>query len=165
MMNVLFMHFAPSKSMFWNIILTLTFIFALYAVTTLDELDIQDDPNCKSDNNKQDFCAKETTAYIGKYHVGYKFNTDKQQSYANVWYWWWVLAFLPALFTKSKYLSLLVLGGGVSVFLVYDYLLNIYPLVLNLTNTGEKGAMWCFLSIALIPIVLFGKSVKKYLVK
>jgi hypothetical protein len=165
MMNVLFMHFAPSKSMFWNIILTLTFIFALYAVTTLDELDIQDDPNCKSDNNKQDFCAKETTAYIGKYHVGYKFNTDKQQSYANVWYWWWALFFIPALFTKSKYLSLLVLGGGVSVFLVYDYLLNIYPLVLNLTNTGEKGAMWCFLSIALIPIVLFGKSVKKYLVK
>ena len=51
------------------------------------------------------------------------------------------------------------------MFLVYDYLLNIYPIVFNTDNSGEKGAMWCFLSIALIPIVLFGKKKKKYLVK
>jgi uncharacterized MnhB-related membrane protein len=159
------MHFSPSKSMFWNIILTLTFLYALYSITTLDELDIQNDPNCKSENNKIDFCAKETGAYIGKYHVGYRFNTDNQEWYANVWNWWWVLAFLPALFTKSKYLALIILGLGVSVFLAYDYFLNIYPLIFNNINFGEKGAMWCFLSIALIPIVLFGKSVKKYLVK
>ena len=165
MFNVLFMHFAPSKTMFWNIILTLTFLFAIYAVTTLDELDIQDDPNCKSENNKIDFCAKETGAYIGKYHVGYRFSTDKQKWYTDVWNWWWVLAFLPALFTKSKYLALIIAGLGVSVFLIYDYFLSIYPIVFNTENFGEKGAMWCFLSIALIPIVLFGKSVKKYLVK
>lgn len=165
MFNVLFMNFSPSKSIFWNIVLTLSFFFSFYFITTLQEFDIQDDPDCDSENNNGDLCSKETTAYIGKYHVGYKFTSDKQQWYTNNWNWYWIITFIPALFTKSRFLSLLIAGSGIGIFVLYDYLLNIYPIIFNSINYGEKAAMWCFISILLVPFILFSKSTYKYLVK
>ena len=67
-----------------------------------------------------------------------------------------LLLFVPALFTKAKYLALL--------WFIFVLVL-VYPLY-NVIGSGEVNAMWCFLSIIYaLPVALFHKNIKKLQLK
>jgi hypothetical protein len=161
-LNIFFSHF-DNNSFYWNIIFIISFIFGLLMTTTLNELDIQNDPDCIPDNPDDDFC-KTTGAYMGRYHIAYQFNLDKEWEPISVWYLWAMLFFLPALFTKARPLGLFFLITLLLIFGIYNYLNNIDGIPGTVKEySGEKGAIWCFLTIAFIPFLLFEKNIKKIL--
>lgn len=145
--NLFISHF-DKKFKYWNHIFFLCLLFSLFCILRLETFNIQNNKKCIKKNMKNDFCSNKTQSYIGKYHIGYQFSTDKYYPYAMIFYN--LLMFIPGLFTKSKNLAL-TWGLGV--------LLIVLPLY-NKIGTGEINAMWCFLSILFaLPVALFHKKI------
>jgi len=149
--NIFMSHFSKENIYYWNSIFIISFLYGLYALTTLNEFDIQNDPDCIKKNEKNDFCSTHTTSYMGKYHIAYKFSQDKESLlYSSIYP---ILMFVPALFTKSRILGIIwaVFVGSIYLFL-------------NTIGDGEQAAIWCFLSILCsLPISIFHKRVSKLL--
>ena len=151
--NIFMSNFSQDKNKYWNIIFIISFLYGLYTLTTLNEFDIQNDTDCikKNKNSNNDFCSKYTTSYIGKYHIGYKFNRDNDILFFPIIYL--ILMFIPGLFTKSRSISII---WGLFVGLIYIFFNNI--------GEGEKAAIWCFLSIIFfLPIAIFNKQISNLL--
>lgn len=156
--NIFMSHFSQNKNNYWYIVYLISFLYGLYAVTTLTEFDIQNDPDCITTNTRDDFCSKYTTSYIGKYHLGYKFSTDKGGVIFPQMYL--IIMLIPSLFTNSRLLCFF--------WILFILMINISYNTINNTkfqeNDGEKAAIWCFLSIVFfLPIALFEKQASKYL--
>jgi len=153
--NVFLSYFSRNRKTYWNLIFAACIIYGLYTVTTLNEFDIQNDSDCVKTYAQNDFCSKETTSYIGKYHVAYKFSRDADPL------WWWgytVLMFLPSLFTRSRPLGIVWI---VFVGLVYGVG---HALLGGSLGDGEVAAMWCFSSIILaLPVAVFAKQINRWL--
>jgi len=148
--NIFMSNFSQNKNNYWNIIFIISFLYGIYTLTTLKEFDIQNDPDCNT-NKKNDFCSKNTTSYIGKYHIAYKFNRDNDILFFPIIYL--ILMFIPSLFTNSRILGII---WGLFVGLIYIFFNNI--------GEGEKAAIWCFLSIIFfLPISIFNKQISKFL--
>ena len=149
--NIFMSNFSQNKNNYWNIIFIICFLYGIYTLTTLNEFDIQNYPDCIKKNKKNDFCSKYTTSYIGKYHIAYKFNKDN-----DILFFPWIyliLMFIPNLFTNSRILSIIL---GLFVRLIYIFFNNI--------GEGEKAEIWCFLSIIFfLPIAVFNKQISKSL--
>lgn len=165
MVNIAFSYFSKNNYTYWYIIYAICFIYAIYTLTTLKKFDIQNDPNCSVENiesiasfiqgrdnkNTNDFCSKETTSYMGKYHIAYQFKRDNDVLFFPIMYG--ILMFIPCLFTNARLLGIL---WGVFVGIIYIVFRNI--------GEGEKAAIWCFLSIIfLLPVCIFNKYVSKIL--
>lgn len=149
--NIFMSKFSQNKNNYWNIIFIICFLYGIYALTTLNEFDIQNDPDCITKNKKNDFCSKHTTSYIGKYHIAYKFNRDNDILFFPIIYL--ILMFIPTLFTNSRILGII---WGLFIGLIYIFFNNI--------GEGEKAAIWCFLSIIFfLPIAIFNKQISKFL--
>ena len=149
--NIFMSNFSQNENNYWNIIFIICFLYGIYALTTLKEFDIQNDPDCIKKNKKNDFCSKHTTSYIGKYHIAYKFNRDNDILFFPIIYL--ILMFIPSLFTNSRILGII---WGLFVGLIYIFFNNI--------GEGEKAAIWCFLSIIFfLPIAIFNKQISKFL--
>ena len=73
--NIFMSHFSKHQSQTWITIFIASTIYALYNLTTLEELDIQNDDNCVTRHN-DDYCASDTLSYMGKYHIAYRFERD-----------------------------------------------------------------------------------------
>ena len=157
--NIFYSHFSLNFK-YWNIIFILSFIFGIIMVTELNDLDIQNDPNCKSKSKNDDFC-KETGGYIGKYHIGYTFHLDKEWKIIDYWKIWMLLFFIPVFFTRARVLGLLSLLLIVLIDIIYSYLLGIDIMIFSNDRIGEKAAIWCFLTIIFVPFILFEKRIKK----
>lgn len=140
--NVFFSHF-DKKFKYWNHLFILCILYALYNITKLNEFDIQNDKDCIKKSKYDDFCSKKTESYIGTYHLGYKFSTDENTTL----FIYKLLMFLPALFTKSKYVAI----GWISfVGAIYTILRD------NNIGDGEKAAIWCFSSILVaLPMAIY----------
>jgi hypothetical protein len=150
--NIFLSNFTKNKDNYWNIIFIICFVYGIYTLTTLKEFDIQNDPECITKNKKNDFCAKSTTSYIGKYHIAYKFNRDDDILFFPIIYL--ILMFIPILFTNANLLG--------SFWILFVGLLYI---IFNNIGEGEKAAIWCFLSISFfLPIAIFNKPISKLLV-
>jgi len=148
--NIFMSNFSQNKNNYWNIIFIISFLYGIYTLTTLKEFDIQNDPDCNS-NKKNDFCSINTTSYIGKYHIAYKFNRDNDILFFPIIYL--LLMFIPSLFTNSRILGII---WGLFVGLIY--------IIFNNIGEGEKAAIWCFLSIIFfLPISIFNKQISKIL--
>lgn len=162
-------NFSKNKNNYWNIIFIISFLYGIFALTTLKKFDIQNDPNCsiskngtdieslaailqfREKNKFNDFCAKETTSYIGKYHIAYKFNRDNDILLFPVMYL--ILMIIPSLFTKSRILGI-----------IWALFISIIYIFFNNVGEGEKAAIWCFLSIIFfLPISIFNKQVSDFL--
>jgi len=141
--NIFMSNFSKNKNNYWNVIFIISFLYGLYTLTTLNEFDIQNDPDCVAKDN--DFCSKNTTSYIGKYHVAYKFSRDNDVLFFPIIYI--ILMILPSLFTSSRILGII---WGMFAGLIY--------LIFNNIGEGEKAAIWCYSSIAFfLPISLLNK--------
>ena len=148
--NMIFSYFdtASNKKSYWNIIFVITFLWGLWCLTYHHRFDIQNDPDCN--DKKSDYCSSEDGGYNGKYHLGYKFKTEKPDRPMYP-----VLLFLPSLFTRVYPLSLSIAAIALT--------LEQMTILLGVRN-GEFAAIWCFLSIIyLIPIAFFRKSILKWL--
>ena len=44
--NIFMSNFSQNKNNYWNIIFIICFLYGIYALTTLKEFDIQNDPDC-----------------------------------------------------------------------------------------------------------------------
>lgn len=151
LVNIFMSHFSQNKNNYWNIIFIISFLYGLYTLTTLNELDIQNDPDCVTNNKKNDFCSKSTTSYIGKYHIAYKFSRDNDIVLFPIIYL--ILMFIPSLFTNSRILGII---WGLFVGLIY--------IIFNNISSGEIAAIWCFLSIIYyLPIAIFNKHISNFL--
>jgi hypothetical protein len=149
--NIFMSYFSSQNKYYWNFIFIVSFLFGLYLITTLNEFDIQNDKDCIKKNEKNDFCSKNTTSYIGKYHIAYKFSRDNDTLLYPIIYP--ILMFIPALFTKSRLLGIIwvLFAGSIHIFLK-----NI--------GEGEQAAIWCFLSIIyFLPLSIFNKNISKLL--
>lgn len=145
--NLFISHFDKDNKDYWNLIFIITFIFGTFKLTKLSVFDIQNDPDCNDPNN--DFCAKYNGAYICNYHLGYKFKAEDEAYNLS----FIILMVLPGLLTKVWPLSLLWL-----IFII------ILKIIFYDIGRGERGAIWCFLSIVLaIPIAIFRKRISKLL--
>ena len=145
--NIFMSYFSKNKNNYWNNIFVTCFLYAIYTLTTLNELDIQNDQDCisKYKKSKNDFCSKSTTSYIGKYHIAYKFNRDNDILFFPIIYF--IIMFMPSLFTNSRNLCLI---WGLFVRLIYLFFDDV--------GEGEKAAIWCFLSVIFfLPISIFSK--------
>uniref|UniRef100_A0A6C0JKF5 Uncharacterized protein n=1 Tax=viral metagenome TaxID=1070528 RepID=A0A6C0JKF5_9ZZZZ len=144
--NILFSYFSRTASFFnidyWNIIFVITFIFGLLKLTNLDFFDIlKDAPYCK--DKSSDFCSDKNGAYIGKYHVGYKFRTKYKYGLS-----FNLLMVIPALLTNSYILAI--------IFAFFTILLRV---IFIDVRDGEIGAIWCLLAlIPTIPYVYYRKQ-------
>ena len=165
MYNLVFSNFAPNHTTFWYVIFGLCIIYSLIMIPQLNEFDFQNDPDCSDGIGKGDFCSKKTGAYIGKYHIGYTFNTDIPFSPIDEWTYYQILGFGPALLTKARSISIIQALLAILIYLIYNKMngINEWPLSETPYN-GEKAAIWCYLSIVLLlPIILFEKNIKKLL--
>lgn len=148
--NLFLSHF-DKKFIYWNFIFLISILYAFYSLTKLKKFDIQNDENCKPSTFYGDHCSQKTKSYIGKYHMGYKFKTDSTIKY--MIYFWPFIMFIPSLFTKSRLLSI---GWFIFVSFIYLFFYNV--------GTGERAAIWCFVSIIYaLPIALFHKYIQKIL--
>ena len=151
--NLIYSYFDQKNINYWNKILLISILYALYSITMLNEFDIQNDPDCIKINKYDDYCSTYTTSYIGKYHLGYKFSLDNRKNVFDVMKYYSILSFIPCLFTKSKYISILW-------FIFVKLIMNKYHDV----ATGEQSAIWCYLSIIFaLPISLFSDKIKQFL--
>lgn len=147
--NIFFSHFDKNFK-YWNVIFRICFLSALYHITILNEFDIQNDQDCVKKNKYDDYCSKKTHSYMGKYHLGYKFNTDHDRIFT------WVIILLmiiPSLLSKSRLLTI--------IFSIVSYIMfNIFYKI----GIGERSAIWCFLIIIyFIPYAVFNKQISKFL--
>ena len=167
--NIFMSNFSQDKNNYWNIIFIICFVYGIYTLTTLKEFDIQNDPECSITENGRDieslfsilqfrkrkkvndFCAKETSSYIGKYHIAYKFNRDNDIIFFPIIYL--ILMFIPVLFTDARILGI-----------IWGLLVGLIPIIFNNIGVGEQAAIWCFLSIIFfLPISIFNKQISKFL--
>jgi len=132
---------------YWTVVFIVLFIFGLYELTNLDAFDIQNyGKYCK--DKWSDFCSDKNSSYIGKYHVAYKFRT--KFNYSNLLI---IFMIIPGLFTNSWPLSIV---WGVFILLLY--------IIFNNVRDGERGAIWCLLSIIpTLPVVYYRKQLLKFL--
>lgn len=136
--NLFMQHFDP-KSPILAFTLKLTIFYGLITMTTLKELDIQNDPPCTSN---QQMCAQKTGGEMGEYHIAYRFQRDDDTVLFPTLYM--LIMFVPALFTKSRPLIIL---WALHVLAVYAIFSNI--------DANEQAAIWCFSSILFaLPIAL-----------
>jgi len=151
--NLIYYYFDQDNYQYWNKIFLACILYAAISITMLNEFDYQNDPDCIKKNKADDFCSKETTSYIGKYHLGYKFSIDNRKTVFDRTLWYNILSFLPGLFSKTKYLSI---GWASFVGLI----LNKYKDI----GSGESGAIWCYLSVIFaLPVALFSDNIDKML--
>lgn len=144
--NIFLSYFDNNNNYYWNNMYIALFVFGCNYITTLSAFDIQNDDDCNDINN--DFCSDKDGAYIGKYHVAYKFKTEQGYSFLPV-----LLMILPALFTKAWKISLIWLFFIVLLGTIFNN---------NVVRNGELGAIWCFLSIIpFIPVVYYKSYFKK----
>ena len=163
-LNIFYSHFVPNFK-FWNIVFILCIILGIIISMELDALDIQNDPDCTSDNPNDDFCSKETGGYMGKYHIGYKFKTDKRWEPINMWHYWLFLGFGIVLFTKGYPLGISFLIFVFSIYSIYNYLNDIQGIPGTVQEySGEKAAIWCFLTVGFVPLILYEKKIRKLLI-
>ena len=152
MINI-FMSDFDKNFKYWNVIFIICFIGALYGMTFIEELDIQNEPNCLGYSNN-DYC-QETSSYLGKYHIGYRFNLDKHWD-GIIYYLWYIFMTVPCLFTKSRNLGILWIIFTLLTFSITNYFIK--------NNNGEKAAIWCYLGVLIaLPAALFHKQIKKHL--
>ena len=159
-LNIFFSHFSP-KFAHWNVVFMLCLVLGIVMTMELNELDIQDDPDCISQGATDDYC-KPTGGYIGKYHVGYNFRLDREWKPFSMFYYWNILFFIPVLFTNARLIGVVSILLTSAMIILYNYLNNIT----HFTSTerfGEKASIWCFFTIIVIPLILFEKTVKKWL--
>lgn len=152
--NMFFSHFSPAYSSYYTYVMLICFVFGVYNLTVLDDLDIQNEPDCVDYIKASDWCSKQTQSYQGKYHIAYRFRTDRQQStlYSLLYP---ILLFLPCLVTTSW-----PIGIGWLFFVGCMYLIG----YLNKLGTGEISSMWCFLSIIFVlPIAVLHTPIEKLL--
>lgn len=64
--NIFMSNFSQNKTTYWNIVFIISFLYGIYTLTTLKELDIQNDPDCIKKDKNDDFCSKHTTSYLGR---------------------------------------------------------------------------------------------------
>lgn len=141
--NIFMSNFSKDKVKYWNFIFIICLLYGIYTLTTLNELDIQNDPDYV--NNDDDFYSKETTSYIGKYHVGYKFSRDNDKIFFPIIYF--ILIVLPSLFTNSRIYGILW-----TIFIV------LISIIFKKIRNGEIAAIWCFLSIIFVlPLSIINK--------
>tara|TARA_B100000123_G_C25728570_1_gene428113 strand:+ start:297 stop:998 length:702 start_codon:yes stop_codon:yes gene_type:complete len=160
--NILYSYFDP-KNIVWKITFIIAFIFGIIMITELNEFDIQNDPNCTPLNRNDDYCS-ETTAYMGKYHIAYRFRLDKTWSPFSLWRYWFALFFIPVLFTKARLLGIIHIFLTFLIITTYNYMSGLKDIPFYSSEfVGEKAAIWCFLTIYLIPVILFAKPIKKML--
>ena len=149
--NMALSHFSPAYSNYYTYVMLICAVYGVYNLTVLDDLDIQNDPDCIATNS--DWCAKETQSYQGRYHIAYRFRTDRQSTWYSLLYW--LLMFLPCLLTPSW-----PIGIGWLFFVVCIYAFG----YLRKLGTGEIGSMWCFLSIVYaLPVALLHRPIEKLL--
>ena len=140
-----------NNNIYWNSIFIICALYGLYNITNLNDYDIQNDEDCKKLNNKNNFCSNETLSYIGKYHVGYRFSSDKSIFISKLIYT--ALTFIPSLLTSSR-----IVGFIWMVFVMIIYKIGNY---LKLGN-GETAAIWCFSSLLCgIPMAIIYKLSNK----
>lgn len=143
--NILLSYFSKSALIFnisyWNIIFVILFIFGLYQMTNLDVFDIQNyGLYCK--DKFSDFCSNKNSSYIGKYHVAYKFRTKFKYSIFFI-----IFMIVPGLFTNSYILSII---WAIFILLLYYIFSDV--------RDGERGAIWCMLSIIpTLPVIYYRK--------
>ena len=150
--NIFMSYFSKDDYNYWKNIFVICFLYGLYTLTTLYEFDIQNEPDCKTKNIKNDFCAKHTTSYMGEYHIAYKFRRDNDILFFPILYF--VLMFLPSLLSNSRSLSII---WGIFIITIYTYF--------NKIGEGEKAAIWCFLSIIFyLPIAIFNDKISELII-
>ena len=143
--NFLMSNFSVKDNAYWNSIFLMCILFSYYFITSLDDLDIQNDPDCDS-NDKEDMCADETLSYQGKYHIAYRFRTDINSNIP--WAFFTVLMFLPALLTSSKLIGAIFAAFAGAVYWMTQDL-----------KRGEFAAIWCFTVFAFVlPVGLLEKK-------
>lgn len=151
--NLFFSYFDKNNEL-WKYIFIACIIFGTYNITKLNEFDIQNDKRCHNYNKVTDYCSKNTGSYIGKYHLGYKFNLDLDSNnilLSTAFYM--IIMFLPALFTKSRPIAI--------AWILFAGLLRI---IFRNTKRGELEAIWCFLSIIFaLPVALLSDNIKNML--
>lgn len=156
--NMLFSHWTQEFK-YWNIIFIICLLFGLYFVTILKEYDIQNDEECKPRIKKDDLCMP-TGAYMGEYHVGYRFKQDNTSFYYS-WLPWTILFFAPPLFTKIRNIAIIWIIIAYSIWAIYDISLGKFPdPINNLNNVGEKSAIWCFFTFVIAFVILYEKKLK-----
>jgi hypothetical protein len=148
MINLFFSHF-DSDFKYWNYVFIGCFILGVFALTILHEFDIQQCSKCVQHIHKDnDFCADKTESYIGKIHIGYRFNTN---IYENFRFCLYAIAMCVPFFTKAWILNILWIYF-IGLIGVFSYFNNI--------AFGEESAIWCFLSIfASLPVALYSDYV------
>ena len=146
--NLIFSYFDKTNIIYWNRILLICLIYGIYASSTIKEFDMTDSEMCTKKNIKDDFCSKETTSYLGTYHIGYKFNRNSNNVLPR---WWYVLlVFVPSIFSNSKLIGLLWL-----------LFVGLIEFVFRNVNSGERGAIWCYLSIIFaLPLAIFSDKLE-----
>jgi hypothetical protein len=145
--NLFISNFSKQYDKIWNVILPICFVYGLYYMTSLEELDIQNDPNCKGGG---DYCADETLSYMGQHHIAYRFERDVNTKIIDILYI--ILTFIPGV----------LLAGNVG--LLWTLFVALIYTAWGHVDGGEKSAIWCFLSILFaLPLAIFEKQVFKLL--
>lgn len=160
--NILYSYFDP-KNIIWNITFIIGFIFAIIMITELNEFDIQNDPDCTPLNKNDDYCSK-TSAYMGKYHIAYRFKLDEAWKPFRLWFYWFTIFFIPVLFTKARILGIIQIIIFILIMGIYNYASGLgFWSIVSSEYVGEKAAIWCFFTVYFIPVILFAKTIKKML--
>jgi hypothetical protein len=151
--NMLLSYFSKAaliyNSSYWNLIFVISFIFGLYQLTNLDVFDIQN-YGLYCQDKSSDFCSDKNSSYIGKYHVAYKFRTKFKYSS-----FFLILMIIPGLFTNSYIHSIIWAIFILTIKIIFDDV-----------RDGEKGAIWCLLSIIpTIPVVYYRKLILEVIEK
>ena len=146
--NLISAYFDKDNSTYWNRILFICLIYGIYASSSIKEFDMTDSEMCIKKNKTDDFCSKETTSYLGTYHIGYKFNRNSDRVLPR---WWYILlVFIPSIFSNSKVIGILWL-----------FFVGLIEFIFRHTNSGERGAIWCYLSIIFaLPVAIFSDKLE-----
>lgn len=153
--NILLSYWSPDFK-YWNHIFLLCLLFGFYFMTILKEYNIQNDPPCKPKGRHDDFCMP-TGAYMGNYHIGYRFKQDNTPVYLS-WLPWCILFFVPSLFTKSRNIALTLLLLVLTIYSIYDISINkTLTIIPGQNNIGEKSAIWCFATFLIAFLIFYEK--------
>jgi hypothetical protein len=153
MTNIAASYFSKGDEKYWNYIFAICIIFGIILIFTLKDFDVINMQNCVKKTKFDDFCSTLTSSYIGKYHLGYQFRrvNDYDVLFPILYF---LLMFIPALFTKSRVFILIWLVFVISIY--YNFV-NI--------GRGEQAAIWCYISILfLLPTALLHKHMKKIMI-
>jgi len=146
--NLISSYFDKENKIYWNRILFISLIYGIYASSSIKEFDMTDSEMCIKKNKTDDFCSKETTSYLGTYHIAYKFNRNSERVLPRWWYM--LLVFVPSIFSNSKVIGILWL-----------FFVGLIEFIFRHTNSGERGAIWCYLSIIFaLPLAIFSDKLE-----